>query len=184
LPHVDDESLFGQIIIEILFFQLELAINEYFTRGGWAIGPLYIDDNIVYGNAVIEAHELEKEAIYPCIILSKQMGEIVQKHLKYYGRAEMSPHYRMLLKDQAGHTFINYLYGLVFDDRDPSFSDLLIHKSIVCERLILYKDNNNISSKYQWLADYHNYFCDSFIEKCPKKYYIIRLKKYCFSRIG
>lgn len=178
----DSESSFGQIIMEITYFQLELALNGFFSRGGWSINWLYMDENIIYGDGLIEAYELEKKAIYPCVILSDELLAIVQGvHMKYYGRKQGAPQYDMLLKDCKGRVFVNYLYGLVEDY--PLFDELLIHKTILLKRLKKHNKDIKILSKYEWLADYHNYFCDTQIDGCPKKYYIERTVKYGFSRI-
>ena len=181
----EEESLFGQIIIELIFFQMGLAINGYFLRGAWSINSLYIDEDVVFGNGLIETYNLQKEAVYPCIVLSDWVKTLVlDKHMKFYAHKTSAPQYDELLKDERGEIFINYLISVIFDDNSlPCYKDLLIHKTIVSKRLRKYSKNKKIHEKYRWLADYHNYFCDTFLDNCPKKYYVKQRKKFTFRRI-
>lgn len=195
-PAHDTESLFGFIITDIITLQLNLALSGYFTRGGWVINSLYIDNNITFGSGLIEAYELERnKAIYPCIVLSNKVSALVAKHLNYYGDKKSSPQYYDLLKNERGQLFINYLDGLIDDDY-IHFKELFIHKNIISTRLRKYqkmykriknkkgkKEAKNILLKYKWLASYHNYFCKHFIIDCPKKYLIKGRNHYNIKRI-
>ena len=49
-------------------------------RGGIAFGKLYHKDNIVFGPAMIEAYKIEQEAIYPRIIISKDIIASLSKN--------------------------------------------------------------------------------------------------------
>lgn len=42
----------------------------HFIRGGMTIGDIFIDDSMVFGPAIVQAHTLETEfAIYPRIVI-------------------------------------------------------------------------------------------------------------------
>lgn len=171
---VHHEAMFGQLIFELVYFQLDMVLNGFFVRGGWSIGDLFIDDYIVYGNSLIEAHKLEVESSYPRIILSKEVEELVKIHIKYYASKEIAPHYSMLLKDEKGNYFVNYLIGLINDDDIiPTIyeAELEKHKDIIISKIDKYHDNEKVYEKFLWLAEYHNYFCNTFINN-PEKFLI------------
>jgi len=168
---VHHESMFGQLIFELVYFQLDMVLNGFFVRGGWSIGDLFIDDYIVYGNSLIEAHKLEVESLYPRIILSKEVEKVVCIHLKYYASKEIAPHYPMLLKDGKGNYFINYMIGFINDDDYVPMvfeAELEKHKDIIIAKIDKYHDEQRVREKFQWLADYHNYFCVTFIPNHEK----------------
>ncbi len=50
----DVEHEFGLATMQIARFQLLLALNGWFVRGGVALGPLYFDDEVVFGPALVE----------------------------------------------------------------------------------------------------------------------------------
>lgn len=168
---VHHESMFGRLIIELIYFQLDLALNGFFVRGGWSKGDLFIDDYIVYGDSLIEAHNLEVDSSFPRIILSKEVEEVVNIHLKYYASKEIAPHYSLLLKDEKGNYFINYMIGFINDyDYVPMVfeTELEKHRDIIINKIAKYHDKQEVLEKYQWLADYHNYFCRTFLNNSER----------------
>lgn len=164
--HIHSESLFGSLITGIMQFQLQLTLKNYFVRGGWSLGDLFVDDNTIYGEALIQAVNLEKQSYYPRIILSKEVENVCKLHLEYYNPKFDSPQNFHLLKDDEGNFFINYLYAIYPEDPDEdidrSVSNLLIHKNNIISNLNIYDGNTKIYDKYIWAAQYHNYFCREF----------------------
>src|SRR5207247_8133658 len=52
------------------FLQMELAREGYFIRGALSVGDLYVDDQIVFGPALMEAYRAEQQrAVFPRVIL-------------------------------------------------------------------------------------------------------------------
>jgi hypothetical protein len=166
-PHIHPESIFGSLISGIMHFQLQLTLKGYFVRGGWCIGELFVDDNMIYGEALIHAVNLEKEANYPRIILSKEVESLCKTHLKFYNPKFESPQNFHLLKDEEGNYFINYLYGLYpeefEEDMESCMSNLLLHKNNVMNNLKRFEGKDKIYDKYLWAAHYHNFFCKEFL---------------------
>jgi len=75
------EEEFGSIINHVLFVQLNCALKGWFLRGGWADGNLFMDEDTVFGSALIEAHDLEsKKAVYPRVLLSKRVKNRINIH--------------------------------------------------------------------------------------------------------
>ncbi|MFK4308430.1 hypothetical protein ABH957_003106 [Bacillus sp. RC242] len=169
----DGEGQSGNLFMSFINYQLEMTMNGYFLRGGVAVGDYYGDDDFAYGSALIEAHNLEcSSANYPRIILSKKMVRMVAKHLGYYGKSGEAPQSLHLLKDIDDIVFVNYLYGLkeeyeyMTGDKSEYIQKIQQHKDIVFSNLSVYKKNNNdkLYSKYEWVAQYHNYYCDQYFE--------------------
>ncbi|MCA2998054.1 MAG: hypothetical protein ING75_05560 [Rhodocyclaceae bacterium] len=57
----DMESEFGFILDSICQYQLDMSIRGYFIRGGLAVGALFMDENSVYGQALLDAYRLETQ---------------------------------------------------------------------------------------------------------------------------
>jgi hypothetical protein len=67
---------------EWLFTILAWASNNllqagFLVRGGIALGDLHHDPNVIFGPALIEAVELEREAIYPRLLCSARLREFL-----------------------------------------------------------------------------------------------------------
>ena len=170
---LDDEDYFGVMITSIMEYQLSMVLSNYFIRGGWTVGELYMDENIVYGESLITAYHLEsKNADVPRIIFSEDMMKMIKKHLGYYAEDYFPPHKADILKDEDGFYFVNYLGAIIHDSDNIDFESLMNHKTIVEKRLEQHKKDFSILSKYRWVAEYHNFFCETYINKCDYKYYV------------
>lgn len=171
----DGEGQSGSVFMSFIDYQLEMTLNGYFLRGGVALGDYYGDTDFAYGAALIDAHNLECiKADYPRIILSEEMVDVVSEHLNYYGPLKFAPQYSHLIKDSDGIIFINYLYGLydAYSSGDRSDEEwntyitrLKKHKEIVEKKLLQFKDNAKLYPKYEWVAQYHNYYCEEYFEQ-------------------
>lgn len=169
----DDEDDFGLIIIPLIYYQLSMVLDDFFIRGCWSKGSLYMDELIVYGYPLIEAYKLEsKKAVNPRIIFSDDMKTVIQRHLSYYASHYPAPQKFHLLKDIDDEYFVNYLYAIMDDDDNPDYSALQKHKDVIEARLTRHKGDPKIFAKYVWCAEYHNYFCQTYISNCPNKYFI------------
>lgn len=171
----DSESLFGTIIPCVVNFQLEMVLSDFFIRGGWSMGDLYIGNNIVYGESLICAYEAEsKLACYPRIVFTDKMMSNINKHLNYYDSPKSSPHFFHILRDEDDQHFINYLSDIISDDGYylVDYALLSQHKKIIESRLQQHKGELKIYEKYLWTAQYHNYFCKTFVSQCPNHYLI------------
>ena len=128
----DGESELGFAFLHAIYYQLELALEGYFVRGGITTGDLFIDDNIVFGPALIESYSIEQTiARYPRIVLSESVYKLAISQLSSYGDKHYSPQYSHILIDSDGKPFLNYLEP-IFDDstiEDDSISNQIL-KSI------------------------------------------------------
>jgi hypothetical protein len=67
----DAEAELGSVLIALREYQLEMVNRGFFIRGGIAIGELYVDDEIVFGSALLEAYQAEQStARDPRVVIS------------------------------------------------------------------------------------------------------------------
>ncbi|MCY1520110.1 hypothetical protein D9M68_548810 [compost metagenome] len=161
------ESELGNIFEVLSHIQFEFAKKGIFLRGAISVSELFMDQNIVIGPALIESYKLESEsAIFPRIILSKEVEKIVHKHINYYNPPSSSYQNKQYLVDIDGNYFVNYLFHL-YDFKSPKIkrvvSELKKHREPVINNLKIFRDDFKLFSKYSWIAKYHNFFCDNFV---------------------
>jgi hypothetical protein len=163
------ESELGKIFHVLAHIQMTFSRSNIFVRGAISMSDLFMDENIVLGPALVESYKLEsQQAIYPRIILSDEVVEIVQKHINYYRVHKDSPQNMTFLEDIDGKYFINYLYVYFFNNYEYSkkeiVSGLIEHKEVIVDNLNLFRDDFKLFDKYAWIAKYHNYFCSTFFK--------------------
>jgi hypothetical protein len=44
------------------------------------------------------------------------------------------------------------------------------HKDIIEEKIDHFHSNKKVLAFYKWVSSYHNYFCKTFLHKCPKRF--------------
>jgi hypothetical protein len=52
-----------------------LCMNQRLVRGAVVLGKIYHEEGIIFGPALIEAHRLEKHAVYPRIVATVEVIE-------------------------------------------------------------------------------------------------------------
>jgi hypothetical protein len=71
-------------------------------------------------------------------------------------------------RDTDGQWFLNYLETTLFGVEEqlegPLYHELERHKQRVGTRLREFRSEPRIWSKYAWVANYHNFFCDQYPE--------------------
>jgi len=161
----DGEAEFAFILWSLAEYQFEMVKKGFFIRGGLSVGPLFIDENTVYGPALLEAYILENSvAVNPIVSLSDEVRRLVLRHIRYYPDREDAPQSRDVLVNSDGRFFISYLSECYIDtgsSEEIDWESLKIHKDQIEVALNVYRAVPKIFSKFTWLAAYHNYFCDS-----------------------
>ncbi|MBF0549085.1 MAG: hypothetical protein HQK60_00990 [Deltaproteobacteria bacterium] len=161
----DLESEFGFILGSISEYQYIMALEGFFIRGGLSIGPLFMDENCVYGPALLSAYELEsKHAVHPIVVLSNDVKDLVLSHVNYYAIKKEAPQNRDAWVNSDGRFFLNYLSECIIDSGDDEFVDwdsLSMHARNIEKCLKQHYGNSTVFSKYAWLANYHNQFCET-----------------------
>jgi hypothetical protein len=160
---IDEEGIVGTIIVGAMWLQFLLAIDGFFTRGGFTVGQHFMDRGVNFGPALVQAVELEKSANFPRIILDDAALAVVQDHAADYAADADSPFEAELMVDEDGTTFISYLaVAFEADDRDEAIDMLTRHRDAVRLKIEEHGDTGPVGGKYAWSANYHNAFCQAF----------------------
>lgn len=163
----DGEEELNEIFDNVSEYQFNLSLEGLFVRGGISVGDFYINDDIVFGPALLDAHHTESElACYPRIVLDDKTVKKLKKYMKDYDGA---PQQSKILMDSDGQLFLNYLNTIFkyytkcnneYEFEVVKINLLFRHKLKIEEMLNLHKENIRVWDKYVWIANYHNYFCD------------------------
>ncbi len=134
---------------------LELGL---FVRGGAAIGPLYIDDIMVFGIGLLDAYAKEQKAVFPRVVLHASAAE---EAIRSYGATHSrSPLGGRVIRDEDGELFVNYLEDAwPSEDESPRYDWLARHRELTSNALSRFNGVAKIAEKYVWAARYHNYIC-------------------------
>jgi hypothetical protein len=163
------EPEFGDILSTFSEFQVGLAMEGFFLRGGIAFGEHYMDDDIVFGDALLEAVDEDKGGGPPRISLAPSAIELVRRHLGFYRERSEAPQHEDLLEDADGTIFLNYLGEAfyAFPDGGIFFELIEGHRQNIVSGLKDYKGNPGVRAKFEWAARYHNFICQEFAEGHP-----------------
>ena len=159
-------TLFAQV-------QAGLAADGFFLRGAITAGYHYQDQDVAYGEALLEAVDLDKSGGAPRLVIGSSVEPLISNHLSWYGGGR-SPHHMSLLEDpQDERLFVNYL-GVAFQHFPDGPIDcqlLASHSENVCKGLQEHESNVSVRQKYEWIATYHNYVCRTFASRYPVQGY-------------
>lgn len=172
----DGEEELNEILDNVSEYQFNLSLEGLFVRGGVSVGEFYINEDIVFGPALLDAHNTESNlACYPRIILDDKTVEKLKKYINNYN---VAPQQNKILIDNDGQWFLNYLNTIFkyykectneYEFEKVKLELLHRHKIKIEEMLELNKKNIFVWDKYVWTANYHNYFCDL---NFPKEKYL------------
>lgn len=158
------EPELGHLMSDVAMLQLAFILEgDLFMRGGIAAGELYMDDDLAYGSALLDAVAAEKRADVPRVVLDPSAETLVSAQLEQYASVALAPHARILLRDEDGQLFINYL-AAAFEYSSGSIEGWVAdHRNRVVDRLTRHRGAPRVWAKYAWVARYHNYFCATFV---------------------
>ncbi|WP_291649728.1 hypothetical protein [Clostridium sp.] len=163
----DGEEELNEILDNVSEYQFNLALEGLFVRGGVSIGDFYINEDIVFGPALLDAHYVESNlACYPRIVLDDKTVSRLQKYINNY---DIAPQRNKILIDNDGQWFLNYLNTIFkyytecnnqYEFEKMQIDLLFKHKVKLEEMLDLHKENIRVWDKFVWIANYHNFFCN------------------------
>jgi hypothetical protein len=155
----DDAAIAG-LLLQASSLQLSLAERGFFARGAITLGDLHLRDELVFGAALVEAYQLERDhAVHPRVILSAEALETQRQNPEVFVSTDGEPA-TLLLRDRDGRAFVNYLEvlnGEAGDARRP----LQGHRDALMDKLKTHRDNSRVWEKYRWVSEYHNHFCNA-----------------------
>lgn len=163
------EDELGHMLVVFSEFQLALAMEGFLVRGGIAFGDHYMDDDIVFGGALLESVKLDCSGGAPKISLAPSVIEIVRYQIGFYSEPEHSPQSYFLLQDADGSIFVNYLNNafMAYPDGGIFFDVFDKHRNTITDGLIKHGAIPDVRAKYEWAARYHNFVCMDFKNKHP-----------------
>lgn len=177
---LDDEHQLGLLTVFLADLQFKLTIEGFFIRGGWTIGQLFVDENIAYGEGLISAYNLEQTTKFPRIEVGGDIEEIFNKHFSYGCDSYQSIQNTYFIKNN-NCIIVNYLFCITqFEELKLH---LKLHKELIEKRLNDHLSNQTIHSKFEWCADYHNYFIEEFLSDDYYNYKISNKNYNPFTRI-
>lgn len=129
-----------QFIIFISRF-LGMSIEKgLLFRGGITVGSLYVDKKMIWGKALVNAHELEEKiAIFPRIVVSKDVIRLLCR-VKW----------NTLKRDFDGVWFVDF-FDQIFRRKGELIEKI---KSMAEEEKRNNAKNESILQKYEWLERY------------------------------
>ena len=146
VKETDDATEVRALVRHARWLQNDLVAEGFFVRGGLSLGSLHVSEQVLFGPALVEAYDLEsRAAVHPRIVLSRAAADSQR------GTTGGS----MLLGDDDGHTFIDYLGAEAKTPHDP-LPLLRGHRDTVVERLRGSRRSKRRWEKYRWLGEYHN----------------------------
>lgn len=155
VPPLDiQESL--NILMFSSYIQANALLDGALIRGAITAGNFYIDDMMVYGEALVRAHELEsKIAIYPRIVIDREIAEKsllpAFKVLKTKG----------LTQDFDGEWIVNFIAQFIgWEDRTISIRLLNGAREKILELFKNPTPDANVQQKFDWLAIKFNELCE------------------------
>lgn len=160
------EPELGTMLLLFAEVQSSLATEGFLLRGAIAEGQHYQDENIVYGEALLEAVKFDKSGGNPRLVIAPSLESWISAQLLAYGGG-WAPHHDDLYEDASDERlFVNYL-GAAFQDFPEGRIDYQLlerHREMVCRGLEEHETNQRVRSKYTWVAAYHNFVCRTFAE--------------------
>lgn len=165
----DDNIAFpiGHLFHEVnslVHIQMDLITRGVLIRGGVSIGPTRVAKDRIFGTAFIKAYELEsKFAASPRIIIGPELINAVDTDVLVVNENHTADEERGYLKKQLakgddGLCYVDYLRAsrLELDDPDYYLEFLRKHKKLIVTQGGEHSTLSSVSSKYIWLASYHN----------------------------
>lgn len=168
------EALFWHCIV----VQGLLLRYGYLLRGAITEGHHYESDRIIFSEALVRSHQLEAAAVYPRVIVEKQLVERASTMVQQLD-APWSPASTLLLQDRDGMFFLDYFRFMEvlayidtfrpepWEGRDLSHAEppegfvtpdkfLDIHRALAKEGQAAHANDPRIFQKYAWMGTYQD----------------------------
>ena len=146
---------FFHLSMSLDMLTLDLLAKGFFVRGALVKGHVYHDENMIFGEGLVRAVNLEAEVSrYPRILVERA---VVRDYKKY--RKKFSHVFEKTLRQADDGPM--YLHSLrfaeeMFKTEERDFSELSLLKKQIERRFTEAMDNPHHFEKVQWFAKYWN----------------------------
>ncbi len=156
----DEPSEVFYTLYDFLLLCASLIDHEIIFRGAITYGKLIHTEKLLFGPALVEAYDLERnEAKYPRIILSADVIDIGAKTSSMDHCYEDERDYieGLIKKDTDGFFYVDYFEKAYSEFDDPNY-DYPIYLSRLHELITngLKTDDTKVKAKYEWMAEKYN----------------------------
>ena len=139
-------SAFISIAILSCLIQQEFLKYKYLVRGGISMGSFFVDDTMLWGDALLDAYYIESDvAIYPRIVI----------HPKTIAKLDLAlnPERQKWIKQDAdGLFFVDYMQETVFK---TNYLEILLYRIDECEEMLLeILGDTKLEQKIHWHTTY------------------------------
>lgn len=169
-PLTNEASLF-YTVVAAYYLSTELIMKGFLFRGAILIGDLYHDSSIVFGPALGKAVELEKDAVYPRIVVRKDDYDFQIQNPSSSNSSEQEKEFLdyFLKADEDGFYHVDFLSKTYDYDDEMTYIEVLKKtKEIILDGLTI--NDDHIKSKYIWLMrQYNSVFDESVPSNFPNK---------------
>ena len=145
------------------------------VRGSITKGQFYTDNaGLTFGHALVSAHGLENQiAVYPRVIISLEdytpekarESNLAVNALNWGMKVSHAEKASTVRRDFDGLLHLNYLSAVYAtpDKWIPQGNQYVAaHKDFIAENIKKFQGNKRVSAKYEWMKNYHNWFCEGF----------------------
>lgn len=156
---VNDKSMLFHTLLNLQYLIFDiLTKSSLLVRGAISYGKLVHTDTKIFGEGLIKAYELEsKFAIYPRIIIDKDVIELGKMNGRHQRKLEKEYILGLLRPDVDGFYFIDYLISIGTGlDTEYDYPIYLRHlRDFIIKGLTT--DNLSVKIKYEWLKTHFNH---------------------------
>ena len=147
---------------------LHLLNRGYFIRGGLVKGPLFHDENVVFGDALVKAYQLESEvARYPRVMATRAVwldyemyrtdGEDGKSFENWLLQADDGPMFVNTLRSTSAFAYRTKLENINLSPPEQKNLDHITKlQNMIQTKLNESIDNPRHFEKVQWFAEYWN----------------------------
>jgi hypothetical protein len=164
---VQDTALI-HLLIAIENLAIELLKEGYLIRGALVKGKLYHDDQMVFGEALLRAYELETTTVrFPRVMITREVMQDIDRYCSgllkerrdqydlHVQQADDGPHYVHVLRNVQSEVARLQTENINLPpDKQHLLADFAALQSVIQKRLNEATDNPRHFEKVQWFARY------------------------------
>lgn len=148
-------------VTAVACFQAVLVTHGFLVRGGIAFGHHYMDDDIVFGGAFLEAVKSDVSGSPPRVVLLKSATHALETSIQKYSAYTTKKRRKLpIFKDTDDALVVNHLEG-AFPKGSIDYYSITDHRRTIVAGLSQ-SHTTNIHEKYLWLAKNHNKYIESY----------------------